>query len=137
MQPLNIVIDTNYFISALFGGIVKQNVGKILLNNNLNIIISEELRSEIDSTLQKPKVSNKVTTESISALKTVLNKRTILMNPKSKFDICRDPNDNFLLSLCYDAKIDYLITGDSDLLILNPFEKTKIVTLSDFICIIY
>ncbi len=132
MQQLNIVLDTNYYISALFGGIVKQNFAKILLNENLSVYISDELRNEITDTLQKPKIKRKVSEEGINALTTIIDKRTIILNPQSKVEICRDPDDNFLLSLCKDADIDYLITGDKDLLVLNPFKKTKIVTLSEF-----
>ena len=58
--------------------------------------------------------------------------RLDIISPKSNISICRDPNDDFLLALCRDAEIDFLITGDKDLLILNPFEKTKIMTLSEF-----
>lgn len=30
------------------------------------------------------------------------------------------------------CRADYLITGDEDLLILDPFGKTRILTLSEF-----
>ncbi len=46
------------------------------------------------------------------------------------FDDCRDPKDNFLLDLCVFGKADYLITGDEDLLVLNPFRKTEIINYS-------
>ncbi len=46
--------------------------------------------------------------------------------------VCRDAKDNYLLALARDAKADYLITGDDDLLILLQFESTKIVTLKQF-----
>jgi uncharacterized protein len=46
--------------------------------------------------------------------------------------INRDPKDNFLLDLIDISKADYLITGDKDLLELNPFKTAKILTPSDF-----
>ncbi|MBN2418080.1 MAG: putative toxin-antitoxin system toxin component, PIN family [Deltaproteobacteria bacterium] len=51
---------------------------------------------------------------------------------KHNFDDCRDPKDNFLLNLCVSGKADYLITGDEDLLILNPFQKTVIINYRKF-----
>jgi putative PIN family toxin of toxin-antitoxin system len=48
----------------------------------------------------------------------------------------RDPKDNFLLSLSFDANADYLVTGDLDLLILQTTGSTQIVTLRDFLEII-
>ena len=44
----------------------------------------------------------------------------------------RDPKDNFLLDLIHFSKADYLITGDKDLLILNPFLTATIFTPSQF-----
>lgn len=41
--------------------------------------------------------------------------------------------DNFLLCLARDASADYLITEDNDLLVLNPFEETEIMTMKDFL----
>ena len=57
---------------------------------------------------------------------------SLLIETKSKINVCRDPNDDFLLILAKDGKADYLITGDKDLLILNPFNKTKICTPTEF-----
>jgi uncharacterized protein len=47
--------------------------------------------------------------------------------------ICRDPKDNFLLSLAKDGKATHLITGDKDLLDIKVFGKTKIVTIADYL----
>lgn len=51
----------------------------------------------------------------------------------SQIEICRDPDDNFLLALAKDSKVKYLVTGDEDLLILEKFEETRIVTVTDFL----
>jgi len=52
---------------------------------------------------------------------------------KSKVKVCRDTKDDFLLALSKDGKADYLVTGDKDLLSLNRYRKTDIVTFSKFI----
>jgi predicted nucleic acid-binding protein len=46
--------------------------------------------------------------------------------------VCRDPNDDFLLALCKDGKANFLLSGDKDLLVIDVFETTQIVSLSDF-----
>uniref|UniRef100_UPI00404A5C6A putative toxin-antitoxin system toxin component, PIN family n=1 Tax=Flavobacterium sp. TaxID=239 RepID=UPI00404A5C6A len=46
--------------------------------------------------------------------------------------INRDPKDNFLLYLIDFSKADYLVTGDKDLLELNPFKTARILTPADF-----
>ena len=55
------------------------------------------------------------------------------VNVRSEIKLCRDPKDNFLLSLSLDGNADYLLTGDKDLLDLVKFEKTKITTITDFL----
>ena len=51
---------------------------------------------------------------------------------ESEVEVCRDPNDNFLLSLAKDGQADFLITGDKDLLVIQEFEGTRIVTFKEF-----
>ena len=56
-----------------------------------------------------------------------------LVEVSSSVTICRDPKDDFLLSLARDGNADFLLTGDKDLLELERFEATKIITISGFI----
>jgi putative PIN family toxin of toxin-antitoxin system len=56
-----------------------------------------------------------------------------LVDVKIKVNACRDPKDNFLLSLSKDGKANFLITGDKDLLELKSFGTTKIITFTKFI----
>lgn len=50
----------------------------------------------------------------------------------SKVNICRDPKDNYLLSLAIDANADFIITGDNDLLILQTVRSSKIISYKEF-----
>lgn len=56
-----------------------------------------------------------------------------LVKVKSKVEICRDPADNFLLALSKDGEANFLITGDQDLLDLEGFGITKIISLTNFL----
>lgn len=44
-------------------------------------------------------------------------------------EVCRDPKDDFLLSLAKISHAHYLITGDNDLLDLKEYYRTKIITI--------
>ena len=50
----------------------------------------------------------------------------------TKIDLCRDPKDNKFLELVVSGKANYLISGDQDLLILNPFKEISIITPTEF-----
>jgi putative PIN family toxin of toxin-antitoxin system len=53
-------------------------------------------------------------------------------SPKESIHDCRDPKDNKFLELIISAKAKYLITSDEDLLVLDPFRKTRILTTAHF-----
>ena len=53
----------------------------------------------------------------------------------TKINLCRDPKDNKFLELAVNGKADYLISGDQDLLILNPFQEISILSPQVFISI--
>ncbi len=50
--------------------------------------------------------------------------------------VCRDPDDYYLLGCAAHARIEYLVTGDDDLLKLKRFEIVVILTARDFLTIV-
>ena len=52
---------------------------------------------------------------------------------KESIDICRDPKDNKFLELAVSGEADFIVSGDQDLLVLNPFRNIEIVTANDFL----
>jgi putative PIN family toxin of toxin-antitoxin system len=47
--------------------------------------------------------------------------------------VCRDSDDDKVLECALSSQSDYIITGDSDLLILKEFRSTGIVTPNEYI----
>jgi putative PIN family toxin of toxin-antitoxin system len=60
--------------------------------------------------------------------------RTIVVHPRTKLSICRDPADNMFLECCFESKADILISSDRDLLDIRvlPFDL-KILTPRKFL----
>ena len=50
--------------------------------------------------------------------------------------VCRDPDDDKLLEVAVIGRADCLVTGDQDLLILNPFQGIPILTPAGFLAIL-
>jgi len=46
---------------------------------------------------------------------------------------CRDPTDDKFLELAVNGQVDVIVTGDTDLLALNPFRRIPIVTPATFV----
>ena len=53
--------------------------------------------------------------------------------PVEKIDVCRDSKDNMILELAVAGKADFIITGDKDLKVLNPFQQIQIISPADFL----
>lgn len=62
-----------------------------------------------------------------------LLKESDLVAITEQIDECRDPSDNKFLELALCGNADVLVTGDNDLLVLNPFRGIAIVTPRDFL----
>jgi uncharacterized protein len=105
----------------------------LLYENKARILFSKELIEEINETIKKPKLKKYFKGNAIEEMLIAFDTCIDLIEVNSKINICRDPNDNFLLALSKDGKANYLITGDKDLLEIEQFEKTVILKISDFI----
>lgn len=57
----------------------------------------------------------------------------IRINPATKLNICRDPEDNFVLELAQAEQADYIVTRDKDLLDMKKWKKTLIVKPENFL----
>lgn len=47
--------------------------------------------------------------------------------------ICRDPNDDIFLECAARASADFLVAGDKDLLVLDRYEGTRIITPAAYV----
>jgi uncharacterized protein len=127
-----VIADTNWWVSLAIKNFDNQ-FAKILQDDNLQFVSSDELTEEIKSTFQKERIQRLLPDNIVTRfwiLYTTIVKNTIV---HSSVTICSDSKDNFLLALARDAEADFLITGDKDLLDLQKFENTIICTLTEFI----
>ncbi|WP_028295348.1 putative toxin-antitoxin system toxin component, PIN family [Olivibacter sitiensis] len=131
-RPANIIVDTNLWISFIISK--KYHLLDILLYTNMvRILFSFELIEEIEATINKPKLRKYFTGDALTDMLEAFDAFIDIVTVKSDVIICRDPKDNFLLALAKDGKADYLLTGDKDLLDIEKFGRTKILTLTDFL----
>ena len=132
MKNKKIILDTNLWISFLITKKFNQ-LDKLIENNNITLIFSNELLEEFIDVVRRPKFKKYFSKKDIEKILEYFDQFGELIKVKSDIQICRDKKDNFLLNLSVDSKADYLITGDSDLLVLEKIKKTKIITFADFI----
>jgi len=60
--------------------------------------------------------------------------RVKIVRPVKKLSVCRDIKDNMILECCLAGGVDFLITGDKDLLVILELPFTlRILTPSEFV----
>lgn len=132
MKNRRVVLDTNLWISFLISKRQKE-LDVLLESGAVTLIFSQELLEEFLEVSERSKFKRFFKKSDIKTLLSQIETFGELIKVESKISECRDPKDNFLLSLSIDSKADFLVTGDSDLLVLGKIEKTKIVSWTEFI----
>lgn len=82
--------------------------------------------------ITRPKLKKYFKIKEVDQFLDLIQSFSELVNVTSQVRVCRDPNDDFLLALAKDSKAHFLVTGDNDLLEMNKFERTRIISISDF-----
>ena len=128
------VIDTNTLIS---GSLFANSTTSLAIDKALEIgdfYFSNETFEEFISVLFRPKFDKYFTDENHKWLIIDRFERFAkFKNPEIVITDCRDPKDNKFLELAWTINADCIITGDEDLLILNPYKKILILNSSQFI----
>ena len=128
---MKVVIDTNIWISYLLGSLL-QDLDEKILSKDIKVVVSEYMLKELTEVSNRPKFKNIFSAHRMKELFSLLDSYAIVVSPTQKVNACRDKKDNFLLEVALEGEADYLITGDEDLLVLNPFHGIKIIRPKDF-----
>jgi len=131
-KPVNIIVDTNLWISFVISK-KYHLLDELLYTNKVRILFSLELIEELEATINKPKLRKYFTGNALADMLEAFEAFIDIVTVKSKVEICRDPKDNFLLILAKDGKATFLLTGDKDLLDIQKFGHTQILTLTNFL----
>jgi len=120
------VFDTNVIISSLlFEGSNPDLAIRYALQNG-NILFSLELIEEIDEVLSRAKFRKYITDQEREEFLDSFIDRGILIEVVDVVKECRDAKDDKILELSLSGKADLIISGDKDLLVLNPFRSIQI-----------
>lgn len=137
MGKTKVVIDTNIFVSAFLGSKNAKLILKEIINDEFVLIMSAEQLRELKEVLYRPKFSKYITQREVDELVSLLSMKVIVPACYEKIFDCRDSKDNMILEEAVYGNAQYIITGDDDLLVLNPYKWIKIVSLREFITEMY
>ena len=130
-----VVLDTNALVSRLLlpasvpGRAVRRAV------DEAHILVSSDTMNELAEVLARPEFDPYVTLadrqQFLRRLGTIAEMVPILHRIRER----RDPRDDKVLELAVNGEAEVIVTGDADLLVLDPYRGMRIVTPSDYLAL--
>jgi len=129
------IVDTNVLVSAF---LLKSATNTLAFDKAMEegeIITSEAINREFTGVFLRKKFDRYLPFPKRLALAEFLETQLLLWPSEliKPLHASRDPKDNMLLELAAAADASCIITGDKDLLTLDPFGKIRILSAADFI----
>jgi putative PIN family toxin of toxin-antitoxin system len=125
-----LVVDGNVYISALLLGENARQVVALGERHLVDIYSSAPIRNEVERVLRD---KFRWSQERVAAAANYLWSLSCPVQPQCTISDCRDPDDNRVLECAIEAKATFVVTGDYDLLDLNPYRGIAILTPRDFL----
>ncbi|MFP5039592.1 putative toxin-antitoxin system toxin component, PIN family [Parasediminibacterium sp. JCM 36343] len=133
MNKRFVVVDTNCFISA---NLFENSNTALAFDKALRIgriALSASILAEYTEVLYRKKLDKYLTETKRKAALRLLVKNAVIFNITETINDCRDPKDNMFLELAVACDAACIITGDNDLLVLNPFRGIPVINADDFL----
>jgi putative PIN family toxin of toxin-antitoxin system len=97
------------------------------------VLMSTSVLEEIETVLLRPKFDKYISQLERRFFLTNFLKTVEFIVEKEVIVVCRDPQDDKILNLALSGQAEYIISGDQDLLVLNPFRDIRIITIDTFL----
>ena len=133
MRAERVVFDTNVLISAFLSSRGKPYACLTWVLLNGEILASRELLAELETSLARPKFARYATEATRNAYIADLWQNAALIPVVGTISVCRDPDDDKVLEIAVAGGADCIVTGDQDLLVLDPFQGIPILTPAAFL----
>lgn len=126
---MRVLLDTNVLVSAFVArGLCAEVFEAVLAHHRL--VVGEELLRELQQTLTaKLGFSAGRARDALGLLRRVGDQVEVV---PLAFPVSRDPDDDAVLALARSGRVDCVVTGDRDLLTLERFEGTAILSPRGF-----
>ena len=135
-RKLKAVIDTNLFISGLFGrDSISAKLQDLWISQRFELVTSLEIIREVSRVLQYPRIRHQFSPkdETLKRFFRLIFRKAIITKDIYKTDrITDDPSDNMFLGSSLEAKADYIVSRDPHLRDLKHYQDIQIVDASTF-----
>lgn len=127
------VLDTNVFVSALLLPDSKPRQALDLALRKGKVLLSSAVLVELYEVLTRRRFRRYIDDEDIRIFLATLTTEAQWIDANVQIKACRDPKDDKFLELAVASRATHIITGDADLLTLNPFQTIQILSPHSFL----
>lgn len=127
------VLDTNVIVSSVLSprSILRQAFDLAFLLGT--VLVSDSILVEIDDVLRRPKFERYVSEEERLQFLAKFVGDAMIVEVTEVVTDCRDSKDNKFLELAVSGGAKCIVSGDTDLLVIDPFRGISIVTPQVFV----
>jgi putative PIN family toxin of toxin-antitoxin system len=130
---MRFVFDTNVVVSALLFEQSRPAQAFFGALQREEILLSTDLVNEISRVIHREKFDRYVSQEQRDQFLIALVQSGTLIEITEAIHACRDPKDNMILELAVSGQANTIVSGDNDLLTLNPFRGIPILSPTAFL----
>lgn len=139
-NPIRATVDTSLFVSGLlWANTLPAQLVEGWLGRRFRLVTDTLRRTEVAEVLARPKFARyHPNTARITAVLDALAVAEQVIPLDSLPVHCRDPKDDKFLACALGGRVEYLVTGDEDLLALKgdaALESLRIVTVRAFLTV--
>lgn len=129
---MRVVVDTNVFVSAALKDKSLPALAVHLIEQRGTLLKSIATEQQLFAVLARPYLASLIAPVTYDWLKKILAAaETVTITERTA--ACRDPTDDKFLELAVNGQADLIVSGDADLLALNPFRGIPIVPPATFV----
>ncbi len=129
---IKVVLDTNIYISGILFAGKPREVLDLAIKGKIHVFISPDILSELRDVLSIKKFGS--SRLNVLILLSVKLNHNFYVNPAKKYSIVsHDSDDNIIIDCAMESRVEYIITGDNDLLCLNKYKSITIINPALFI----
>jgi len=129
---MRVVVDTNVFVSAALKDKSLPALSVRIVEQRGILLKSEATERQLFDVLARPYLAPLVVPSTLDWLRKLLA-RAESVSIAETIKACRDATDDKFLELAVNGKADFIVTGDADLLVLNPFRGIPIIQPVTFV----
>ena len=136
-HKLRAVVDTNVFISGIFGkDSLSAELQTLWINQEFELVTSIEIIKEVSRVLQYPRIRERFhpKEETVKRFFRLIFRKAIITKDIYKTDkITDDPSDNKFLACALEGKADYIVSRDPHIRNLKQFQGIDIIDVTTFL----